>query len=204
MSSHHIVRDEQEPALLIMDIHAIDKSVIESLLEWSPTVVVSSQAREVFLNWGYKIDYLLVSNSVENTTDDPNLYKIINKEKSKAKICTGLDFLIQKGHNHINIVGNPENYPLFAAALYFQFHLVLFEADQKMMPVKSGLFKKWYPEGTEVAIQPLYENSFFTIEGFIEDFENEIINQQLDLRVKNAAITTIKSNLKRFLVIEHL
>jgi hypothetical protein len=204
MSSHHIIRDEQEPALLIMDINAIDKSVIESLLEWSPTVVVSNSAREVFLHWGYKIDYLILGKPEAHTADHPNLYGIIECYNQRNEVATGIDFLLQKGHGHVNIVGNPENFPLFAAKQYFPHHIVLFEADQKIMPIKTGLFKKWYSEGTEIAIQPLYDNTFFTVEGFIQDFENEMISQQMTLRVRESAITTIQSNLKRFLVIEQL
>lgn len=204
MSSHHIIRDEQEPALLIMDINAIDKSVIESLLEWSPTVVVSNKAKDTFLHWGYKIDYLLVNKSDAENDGQSNLYKILSRESNKAEICTGLDFLIEKGHTHINVVGNPENFPLFAAKPYYSFHIVLFENDQKIMTIKSGIFKKWYSEGSEIIIQPLFDQSFFTTKGFVNDMENELVNQQLELRVKDSAITTVMSNLKRFLVIEYL
>ena len=56
MSSHHIVRDEQEPALLIDDASVIHFEFVELLLEWSPRVMVTSNAIDEVLNWGVKID----------------------------------------------------------------------------------------------------------------------------------------------------
>ena len=59
MSSHHIVRDEQEPALLIDDPFALQLDFIELLLEWSPTVVVTANALDEVLHWGIKIDVVI-------------------------------------------------------------------------------------------------------------------------------------------------
>ena len=56
MSSHHIIRDEQEPALYI---HAADNFTLEAmgdLLEWSPTVLVSPAALKKVVDFGMKVD----------------------------------------------------------------------------------------------------------------------------------------------------
>ena len=42
MSSHHFVKEGQEPALLIMD--ALSLALIEPLLEWAPQVIVCENA----------------------------------------------------------------------------------------------------------------------------------------------------------------
>lgn len=41
MSSHHIVREKQEPALLIMDLNGFNDEHLGQLLEWNPTVLVN-------------------------------------------------------------------------------------------------------------------------------------------------------------------
>ena len=59
MSSHHIVKENQEPALLILNTEAIRFEKIQELLEWSPTVVVTEACLEKVLGWGIKIDIVL-------------------------------------------------------------------------------------------------------------------------------------------------
>ena len=44
MSSHHIVRDDQEPALIIANGEACSMNLLHQLLEWSPLVVVLDSA----------------------------------------------------------------------------------------------------------------------------------------------------------------
>lgn len=56
MSSHHIVRDEQEPALLLWQAGQLSFEQAGQLLEWSPRVVVHQPALEEALAWGIKLD----------------------------------------------------------------------------------------------------------------------------------------------------
>jgi thiamine pyrophosphokinase len=56
MSSHHIVRDEQEPALLLWQPGQLSFEQAGQLLEWSPRVVVHQPALEEALAWGIKLD----------------------------------------------------------------------------------------------------------------------------------------------------
>jgi thiamine pyrophosphokinase len=44
MSSHHIVRDDQEPALIIANGASCNPELLGQLLEWSPLVVVLDSA----------------------------------------------------------------------------------------------------------------------------------------------------------------
>ena len=46
MSSHHIVRDDQEPALIIANGAVCQPELLGQLLEWSPLVVVLDSAME--------------------------------------------------------------------------------------------------------------------------------------------------------------
>ena len=46
MSSHHIVRDDQERALIIGNGQACSKELMGQLLEWSPLVIVLDSAIE--------------------------------------------------------------------------------------------------------------------------------------------------------------
>ena len=59
MSSHHIVRDDQEPALIIANGAACNNELLGQLLEWSPLVIVLDSAIERVLELGIKVDVLL-------------------------------------------------------------------------------------------------------------------------------------------------
>ena len=59
MSSHHIVRDDQEPALIIANGASCSFELLGQLLEWSPIVVVLDNAIDRVLQLDIKIDVLL-------------------------------------------------------------------------------------------------------------------------------------------------
>ena len=60
MSSHHIVRDDQEPALIIANGAACSSELLGQLLEWSPLVVVLDSAMERVVALGIKVDVLAI------------------------------------------------------------------------------------------------------------------------------------------------
>ncbi len=72
MSSHHIVRDDQEPALIIANGAACDPELLGQLLEWSPLVVVLDSAIERVIELGIKVDVLLGD---FDRGFDPEIYK---------------------------------------------------------------------------------------------------------------------------------
>jgi thiamine pyrophosphokinase len=56
MSSHHIVKEKQEPALIIANGEACSEELLGQLLEWSPFIVVLDHAIYRVLDLGIKID----------------------------------------------------------------------------------------------------------------------------------------------------
>ena len=54
MSSHHVIRDKQEPALIIANGEACSEELLGQLLEWSPFVVVLDSAIHRVLDLGIK------------------------------------------------------------------------------------------------------------------------------------------------------
>jgi thiamine pyrophosphokinase len=98
MSSHHIVREDQEPALLIADAHAISFEIIQELLEWSPTVLVVEKALQEVLTWGIKIDVVIAPvGNIPQLTEalhDQFPLKLISCQGEDDAIATALYFLI--------------------------------------------------------------------------------------------------------------
>ena len=56
MSSHHIVREKQEPALLILSLEGFEYENLGQILEWSPTVIVQQEIYEIADSLAFKID----------------------------------------------------------------------------------------------------------------------------------------------------
>ncbi|GAC1303692.1 MAG: hypothetical protein NVSMB24_10070 [Mucilaginibacter sp.] len=59
MSSHHVVREKQEPALLVLSLDNFPDEMLGQLLEWSPTVICTQQTAEALVAYGIKIDWIV-------------------------------------------------------------------------------------------------------------------------------------------------
>lgn len=59
MSSLHVVRENQGPALVIADMQAVPFVFIQQVLEWSPLGIVPEAALLKVQAWGIKFDALI-------------------------------------------------------------------------------------------------------------------------------------------------
>ena len=103
MSSHHTVREKQEPALLIADGSIAWNSLFE-LLEWSPTVVALDGAARRLMEQGVKVDWVIGDFDSENDVDE--LLKMqpdVRMKKFDDQECNdlekGIRFLVEDGHS---------------------------------------------------------------------------------------------------------
>jgi thiamine pyrophosphokinase len=145
MSSHHIVREKQEPALLIIDFAGFNPEYLGQLLEWSPTVIVSESAyAEVELS-GIKIDAVITKN---HNVATQNHTRII--ETASSPIEDGLKFLTGEQYQAVNIISPAfvlKDYALYAELI----NLAVFTPGKKIFAVKSG-FSKWDVAGKEIEL----------------------------------------------------
>src|SRR5262245_23981535 len=108
MSSHHFVKEGQEPALLILDAPTFD--VVGPLLEWAPLVVVAQQAVEMVLSWNIKIDVVLaiekdISDLTKQLSNQAPL-KILSYSAEESPLANALHFLIRTKQSAVNILAN--------------------------------------------------------------------------------------------------
>ena len=151
MSSHHIIREKQEPALLIFDLSEFNEEYLGQLLEWSPMIMVPLSLFEKVISLGIKVDAILAK-------ENPNL--LYFQEHVKVVPCDenlldcALKYLVAEGFPAVNIISNH-----FKANEY-QFYtdlidVVVFNDNRKIFPIKSG-FSKWKASGENIFI--LQEN----------------------------------------------
>ena len=181
MSSHHIVREDQEPALIIANGLACDTELLGQLLEWSPLVIVLDSAIERVMELGIKVDVLLGD---FDRNFDANYYKqnhypieiVHTPDQNKTDLEKAFDFLIEKGHKAANVVwatGKRADHTLnnFSTLVSYRNNLkiVLFDDYSKVFLLPT-YFKKWYPKNTIISLIPLgkvegiaTENLFYTL-----------------------------------------
>lgn len=158
MSSHHIVREDQEPALLILNAHAISFEKIQELLEWIPTVIVAESEIETVVAWGIKVDVVLVSDDKisywqEKLVDQApvNVIPFKDEEDSfssafkylKSGKATAVNCLLKAEADLVKIEG------------LSSFDVDCFINNIRWSWIKSGQIEKWMPKGGKLQILPL-------------------------------------------------
>ena len=145
MSSHHIVREKQEPALLIMSLDGFENENLGQILEWSPTVMVHEAIYELVDSMALKVDAVVTKDSHFNTQESTRLILTYTEQLEDA-----LKFLVAEQYPAVNIITNEfllKDYVLFVDDL----DIVVFIGDKKIFPVRSG-FSKWQPAGEEIQL----------------------------------------------------
>ena len=108
MSSHHFVKEQQEPAVFILDVEGVSFDTVAPLLEWSPTLLVAQEAVEVVLGWGIKIDIILASQAFQNENEHlleiqyPLRFLTIS---SLSALDEGVYYLLASQHKGVHLVG---------------------------------------------------------------------------------------------------
>lgn len=145
MSSHHIVREKQEPALLIMSLDGFENENLGQILEWSPTVMVHEAIYELVDSMALKVDAVVTKDSHFNTQESTRL--ILTDTEPIEDV---LKFLVAEQYPAVNIITNQfvlKDYVLFVDDL----DIVVFIGNKKIFPVRSG-FSKWQPAGEEIQL----------------------------------------------------
>jgi hypothetical protein len=149
MSSHHFVREGQEPALLVLE--ATSYSDAEGMLEWAPLVVVSEDALQDVLLWGIKIDVVIC-----RPQNEGNLTLELADQAPIRIFSAGLDlaessllFLSGSGQNAVSVMVKELSDDLRTKIERFasKTQVTVRMPGQKCSFIPSGNYKKWYQSG---------------------------------------------------------
>jgi thiamine pyrophosphokinase len=146
MSSHHIVREKQEPALLVLGIDNFPDELLGQLLEWSPTVITTPQPAEKLKAYGIKIDWIITNDMDADLQSDVKLMSCGDGNLTDA----ALSFLISNEYSAVNIVCDEldlKDYEHFANKI----NMVIFNNSKKIYAINPG-FSKWKPAGDVIEV----------------------------------------------------
>lgn len=151
MSSHHFVKEQQEPAVFILNADEIHFDQVSPLLEWVPTVLVAQQALDQVLSWGIKIDVILASESFQKENiqllEEQYPVRFLNSTPENA-LEEGLQYLLASKHYAAHLIGIPHLQALDLQDKIQLMNLTLLDGYWKYYPVKEGDFKKWFAKST--------------------------------------------------------
>ncbi|MCF2516300.1 thiamine diphosphokinase [Dyadobacter sp. CY351] len=186
MSSHHIVREKQEPALIIANGEACSPELLGQLLEWSPFIVVLDHAIYRVLDLGIKVDVWMgdfdQQHDFDAISERQHPIEIISTpDQEKTDLEKAIDFLIGRGFPAANIVwatGRRADHAITNITNMVrykdQIRLVMFDDYSKIFPL-SGTFEKWYVAGTPISLIPVGAVGGIETSGLKYNLHNETL-----------------------------
>uniref|UniRef100_UPI004049C7A6 thiamine diphosphokinase n=1 Tax=Flavobacterium sp. TaxID=239 RepID=UPI004049C7A6 len=187
MSSHHIVRDDQEPALIIANGAACNEELLGQLLEWSPLVIVLDSAMERVLELGIKIDVLLGDFdrgfNAEYYKESQYPIEIVHTpDQDKTDLEKAFEYLIEKGHKAANVIwatGKRADHTITNITNVVRFReklkIVILDDHSKifLLPKK---FEKWYTKDTVISLIPIGEVNGITSKNLFYPLDNHTLS----------------------------
>lgn len=184
MSSHHVVRDKQEPALIIANGASCSDELLGQLLEWNPFIMVLDKAIHRVHQLGIKVDVLLgdfdEGIDIESIKQDQFPIAVIyTPDQEKTDLEKGIEYLIEQGHSNANIIwatGLRADHTLNNLSSIAKYAdiitLVILDDWSKIFCLKKN-FEKWYPAGTNLSLMPVGKAIGVTTQGLKYNLSNE-------------------------------
>ncbi len=184
MSSHHIVRDDQEPALIIANGAECSRELLGQLLEWSPIVIVIDSAMDRVLDLNIKVDVLLGD---FDRGFDAEYYKekqfpleiVHTPNQDKTDLEKAFDYLIEKGHKAANVIwatGKRADHTitnLTNIVAYRNLLKIVILDDHSKIYLLQNNFKKWYTANTILSLIPIGKVTGITTNNLFYSLNNE-------------------------------
>lgn len=170
MSSHHVVREKQEPALIIANGEACQSELLEDLLAWSPFVVVLDAAIHRVNGLNIKADVLLGDFDrdeieIAQIQEEQFPIEIIHTpDQHKTDLQKGIEFLINRGFPAVNIIwatgrrmDHTFNNIASIVAYKEQIKIVIIDDYTTIYPLspRPAVFEKWYAKDSIISLLPI-------------------------------------------------
>lgn len=199
MSSHHIVRDQQEPALVVANGAACSSELLGQLLEWSPYVLALDGALPRLNALGIKVDAVLgdfdsMPDRATYIAAQHPIEVVYAPDQNKTDLEKGLDFLLEKGHTAANIVwatgrrtdhhfANLSNMVKYTGRL----NLNMLDDYSRIytLPVH---FRKWYPKGTILSLLPMGRVDGINTQNLLYPMQDESLELGIRIGTSNQVL----------------
>ena len=198
MSSHHIIRDKQEPALIIANGESCSMDLLEQLLEWSPTVIVLDGALDRVMSLGIKVDVWLGDfDHAQQPRADLEAYplkKVVAPDQNKTDLEKAFEYLLAEGYPAVNVVwatGLRMDHTLnnfHSLVRYGREIKIVFFDDFSTTYLLPAHFEKWYPAGTPLSLIPYGQANGVKSEGLAYELNHPVLKLGMQTSSSNAAL----------------
>jgi thiamine pyrophosphokinase len=198
MSSHHIIRDKQEPALIIANGESCSMDLLEQLLEWSPTVIVLDGALDRVMSLGIKVDVWLGDfDHAQEPRADLEAYplkKVVAPDQNKTDLEKAFEYLLAEGYPAVNVVwatGLRMDHTLnnfHSLVRYGREIKIVFFDDFSTTYLLPAHFEKWYPAGTPLSLIPYGLANGVKSEGLAYELNHPVLKLGMQTSSSNAAL----------------
>ena len=175
MSSHHFVKEGQEPALFVLD--ALPFALAAPLLEWAPLVLVAENALEHVQEWGIKIDVALSmpgqAQHAAQILSGQAPVTIAELLRGESFLTKGLSLLSDQGQTAVNILSTADEAFEEAAKFSPRLQVCILQENLKWSAIPSGQFEKWYPDGVRLHFRKSMPSQVLDLQGLT--VENELL-----------------------------
>ena len=186
MSSHHIVRDDQEPALIIANGATCNDELLGQLLEWSPLVIVLDSAIERVVARNIKVDVLLGDfdrgfNPEEFIKSQYPIEIIHAPDQDKTDLEKAFEYLIQRKIPAANVIwatGKRADHTMSNLTNMVRYRdslKVVIHDDHSKIYLLPRNFQKWYPAGTIISLIPIGQVNGITTENLVYPLHDETL-----------------------------
>jgi thiamine pyrophosphokinase len=184
MSSHHVIRDQQEPALIIANGEACSFELMGELLEWSPLVIVLDSAIHRVLELGIKVDVLLGDFDrdfdAEKIREEQYPIEIVHTpDQDKTDLEKAFDYLIGRGFPAVNVLwatGRRADHTITNITNIVRYRdtlkIVLLDDYSKIFLLPKT-YEKWYPACMPISLIPIGKVDGITTKNLKYSLDNE-------------------------------
>jgi len=187
MSSHHIVREKQEPALIIANGEGCSYELLGQLLEWNPFIIVLDSAIHRVIELGIKVDVLLgdFDRNINLTEIQKSQYpiEIIHApDQDKTDLEKAFELLITRGFPSVNVVwatGRRADHSITNITNIVRYksklHIVLIDDYSVIYPLLSApnVFEKWFMKGSPISLIPIGTVNNIRTENLLYKLDNQ-------------------------------
>ncbi len=163
MSSHHIVRDEQEPALFLYDLGPSSEEILQQLLGWTPHVMLRESLLDWAHSWLIKVDALLLQAAKHRERDAFMLeqWPLEVIEGGTSLLETGLTYFHAQGFPAVHLFAPYDLGKPLQSNWEGRLEIVVWDYPWKWYLTRNTTWKKWLLQGQGLQLEPMpksYQN----------------------------------------------
>lgn len=202
MSSHHVVREAQEPALLVLESDHLSNPALAPMLEWSPTIITLASAFTALIANGLKVDVVIIRQD-----QLPHLLSLLESQApvqtviikpADDPLSAALGYLAAEKHQAVNVLSSPEQLQQGLteqlAKQRYGLSIVVLDGQERYALCRTGQFSKWLPAGEKVSVKPAAAQGSISTTGFLPKLEQAPLQGTLSMETKQAGRVHINAS----------